>query len=129
MELETMEPNPVWAAEAHADAVSVFAAHNDQLTIRVWGGDWCPDCRNQLPDFAAGLNAAGIEPTSVYQYPVEKADDGSKIGPKVAEYGIEFIPTVVVEVDGEEVARFVEEEQLPIFDFLAEQVTSVAPTQ
>lgn len=124
-----MEPNPVWDAEAHADAVSVFAARKDQLTIRVWAGDWCPDCRNQLPDFAAGLVAAGIEPSSVNQYPVEKADDGSKIGPKVDEYDIELIPTVVIEVAGEEVARFVEEEPRPLFEYFADQLASVAPSQ
>lgn len=129
MTLETMEPNPVWDSEAHAAAVSVFAERKDQLTIRVWGGDWCPDCRNQLPDFAAGLQAAGIAPRSVHQYPVEKADDGTKIGPRVDEYDIELIPTVVVEVAGEEVARFVEEEPQPVFEFLADQLVNVAPNQ
>jgi thiol-disulfide isomerase/thioredoxin len=129
MNLETMEPNPVWDAESHADAVAVFTNLKPQLTIRVWGGDWCSDCRNQLPDFAAGLKAAGIAPRSVYQYPVEKTDDGSKIGPEVEEYDIELIPTVVVEIDGEEVARFVEEEPQPIFDFLADQLASIAPSQ
>lgn len=129
MTLETMEPNPVWDGDAHEEAVSVFSELREQVTIRVWGGDWCPDCRHQLPGFAAGLAAAGIDPSSVIQYPVEKADDGSKIGPNVEGYGIEFIPTVVVEIDGEEVARFVEEEPVPIFEYLADELMAVVPRQ
>jgi thiol-disulfide isomerase/thioredoxin len=121
-ELETMRPNPAWAEEPYQDAVDAFADRRDRITVRVWGGDWCSDCRSQLPDFGAALEAADIPDDRVEHYPVEKADDGSKAGPKVDEYGIELIPTVVVEVNGEEVARFVEEGDAPIAVALAEQL-------
>ena len=39
------------------------------------------------------------------------------------EYGIELIPTVIVERDGEEVARFVESEDRPIAEYLAAQLS------
>lgn len=122
MELETMRPNPVWDADSYDDAVAVFEARADDIVVKVWGGDWCKDCRSQLPDFGAALDAAGVE--NVEHYPVEKQDDGSKTGPKVEEYGIELIPTVVVEEaeTGEELARFVEEEDVPIVVYLAEQL-------
>ncbi|WP_178917368.1 thioredoxin [Natronomonas gomsonensis] len=122
MELETMRPNPVWDAESYDDAVATFEARADDIVVKVWGGDWCKDCRSQLPDFGAALDAAGIE--NVEHYPVEKEDDGSKTGPNVEEYGIELIPTVVVEdaETGEELARFVEEEDVPIAVYLAEQL-------
>lgn len=122
MELETMRPNPVWDTESYADAVDVLAGTADDVTVKVWGGDWCPDCRSQLPDFGAALEAAEVE--SVEHYPVEKADDGSKIGPMVQEYGIELIPTVVVEDrdTGEELARYVENEDVPIAVYLAERL-------
>ncbi|MCY4729388.1 thioredoxin [Natronomonas gomsonensis] len=122
MELETMRPNPVWDADSYDDAVATFEAHADDIVVKVWGGDWCKDCRSQLPDFGAALDAAGVE--NVEHYPVEKEDDGSKTGPKVEEYGIELIPTVVVEdvETGEELARFVEEEDMPIAVYLAEQL-------
>ncbi len=124
MELETMRPNPVWDADSYEDAVSVFEPLADDIVVKVWGGDWCKDCRSQLPDFGAALDAAGVE--HVEHYPVEKADDGSKTGPNVEEYDIELIPTVVVEDrdTGEELARFVENEPLPIFVYLAEQLES-----
>jgi thioredoxin 1 len=120
MKLETLRPNPVWDADSYADTVAVWAALAPDITVKVWGGDWCKDCRKQLPDFGAGLEAAGIDPETVEQYPVEKREDGSKKGPLVEEYGIAYIPTVVVERDGEELARYVEEEAVPGFVYLAD---------
>ena len=119
--LETMKPNPVWDANSWSDAVAAFS--DDTLIIRVWGGDWCDDCRRQLPDFAAAINAADIPNKRVHEYSVEKNADGEKYGPSVKEYGINRIPTVVIEREDEEVARFVETESVPIAVFLAEQLT------
>jgi thiol-disulfide isomerase/thioredoxin len=120
--LETMRPNPAWDPTAYEDAVETFERLRGRIHVHVWGGDWCRDCRSQLPDFGAALEAAEIPDDRVYEYPVEKAEDGSKVGPKVDEYGVELIPTVVVEVDGEEVARYVESGRSPIFVTLAEQL-------
>ncbi|WP_225334522.1 thioredoxin family protein [Halomicrobium urmianum] len=122
MPLETMEPNPVWVEDAYSDTVETLEEHGDELTFRVWGGDWCKDCRSQLPDFGAALEAAEVPDENVEHYPVEKEDDGSKVGPKVEEYDIELIPTVVVEKEGEEIARFVEEEPVPISVYLADEI-------
>jgi thiol-disulfide isomerase/thioredoxin len=107
----------VWAADAYADTIDTLAEHR-QLVYHVWGGDWCKDCRAQLPDFSAALQEAGVPEGNV----VHHAVDEDKQGPGVEEYGIEFIPTVVVEHDGEEVVRFVEEEQVPIAVYLAERI-------
>ena len=120
-QLETMRPNPAWSADAYEDAVEALS--EDGLVFRVWGGDWCGDCRGQLPDFGAALEAAGVPDDRVHHYPVEKEADGSKTGPRVEEYGIELIPTVVVERDGEEVGRYVEDERAPIAVYLAELLT------
>ncbi len=118
MQLETMEPNPVWVEDAYGETVDTLAACGDGLVFKVWGGDWCKDCRAQLPDFGAALDAAGIPESNIEHYPV----DEDKQGPGVEEYGIEFIPTVVVVRDGEEVARFVEEESVPIAVYLADRL-------
>jgi thiol-disulfide isomerase/thioredoxin len=119
MSLSTMEPNPAWDPDSYPDVVDTFASLGDDVTVRVWGADWCGDCRSQLPDFAAALEAADVE--NVEQYPVER-EDGEKHGPKVEEYGVELIPTVVVERDGEELARFVEEERVEPAVYLADQL-------
>ena len=122
MPLKTMEPNPVWSAGAYEDTVDTLSKDADELVYNVWGGDWCKDCRSQLPDFGAALDAAEVPEANVHHYETEKQDDGSKTGPQVEEYGIEYIPTVVVEKDGEEIARFVEGEDVPIAVSLAEQI-------
>jgi thiol-disulfide isomerase/thioredoxin len=118
--LATMEPTPTWNAAAHEEEVATLAA--DGLVFRVWGGDWCSDCRGQLPDFAAALAAAEVPDERIHHYPVEKRADGSKRGPLVEEYGIELIPTVVVERDGTELARFVESAPVPIAAALTESL-------
>jgi thiol-disulfide isomerase/thioredoxin len=122
MSLETMDPNPVWTEEAYAETVDVLAALGDEVTYKVWGGDWCIDCRSQLPDFGAALDAAGVPDHRIEEYAVEKDEDGTKVGPKVEEYDVEYIPTVVVERNGAEVARFVEEEPVPIAVYLAREL-------
>jgi thioredoxin 1 len=118
MTLETMEPNPVWTEEAYRDSVDVFAEYGEDLVFKVWGGDWCKDCRAQLPDFGAALEAADVPDENVEH----NAVDEDKQGPGVEEYGIEYIPTVVVEHDGEEIARFVEDESVPIAVYLADRI-------
>ncbi len=120
MQLETMRPNPTWDPSSYEDAVEALS--EDDLEFAVWAGDWCPDCRRQLPDFAAALRAAGVSEERIKHYPVEKADDGSKTGPKIDEYGIELIPTIVVERDGEELTRFVETEQTPLVPYVADRI-------
>ena len=117
MPLDTMTPDPVWDADANAATVATLADHDD-LRYLVWGGDWCPDCRQLLPPFAAALAAAEVPDERVEQFPVE-TEDGRKVGPGVEEYGVEFIPTVVIERDGEELFRYVEDEGLPIATYVA----------
>lgn len=118
MKLKTLEPNPAWTAGAYEETVDVLDAHAGELVFKIWAGDWCPDCRSQLPDFAAALEAADVPHDRVEHY----ALDTNKQGPGVEEYDIEFIPTVVVERDGEELCRFVESEHVPIAVYLAERL-------
>jgi thiol-disulfide isomerase/thioredoxin len=116
MTLATMEPNPAWDAVAYEETVETLS--QDGLVFTVWGADWCGDCRKQLPDFAAALEAAEVPADRIEHVAVDR----DKQGPGVEEYGIEYIPTVVVERDGEEVARFVEEAAVPIAVYLADQI-------
>jgi thioredoxin 1 len=126
MALETMEPNPVWVENAYADTVETLGHYGDDLTIRVWGGDWCKDCRAKLPDFGAALDAADVPADNVVHYEL----DQDKQGPGVEEYGIEYIPTVVAEHGGREVARFVEDEGAPVAVYLADRLLdSLGPVE
>jgi thiol-disulfide isomerase/thioredoxin len=115
MSMETMQPTAEWDGDADVRE----ALGREGLSYKVWGADWCGDCRNQLPTFAAALDAAGVPADRIAEYPV----DDDKRGAGVDEHGIEFIPTVVVERDGEEVARFVESADDPIAETLAARIT------
>lgn len=81
-----------------------------------------------MPGFGAALAAAGVPDDRIESYPVTKGPDG-KAGELVGEYGIELIPTVVVESpDGEELARFVEDADVSIAEFLARDLADVEAT-
>lgn len=125
MSLETMRPNPTWDAASYEEAVDTLAAH-DELVYKIWGGDWCKDCRALLPDFGAALEAAGVPDDRIEAF----ALDQDKQGPGVSEYDIEYIPTIVVETDdGEEVTRFVEEEAVPPAVWLADELEAALETE
>ena len=117
--LDTMESDPGAGHDAPPEVVEALA--NDDLRFKVWGGDWCPDCTDQLPRLAAVLDEAGVSADRIDQYPVEKVD-GEKEGAEMDEYGVEYIPTVVVLRRGEEVARFVESADEPIAESLARKL-------
>ena len=120
MTLETLAPAADWDAGEHADAVAVLAALADEAyTVRVWCDDGCKDCRALLPAFGAALEAAGVPDDRVVQYAVERLPEGRKRGPKVDEYDVSRIPTVVVERDGATVARYEEGVGEPIATYLA----------
>jgi hypothetical protein len=121
MNLETLDPD---AGDATPDAADLAPAVLEALgavnyRFKIWGGDWCIDCQRQLPAFGAALAAAGVPDDRIEDYPVTKGPDG-KEGEGVDEYDIELIPTVVVESPaGDEVARFVEDAEVSIAEFLA----------
>ncbi len=124
MHLETMEPADGWEPDPGTEAA--INALGDDAVFHVWGGDWCIDCQQQLPAFGAALEYAGVDDNHIHHYPTEKNDDGSKSGPGVEAYGIEYIPTVVVERDGEEVARFVESADASIAVTLGDELRTLA---
>jgi thiol-disulfide isomerase/thioredoxin len=117
--LSTLQPDPMWDGAAYEDAVDALGTEG--LTFRIWGGDWCGDCRQQLPGFAAALEAAGVPDERIHAHAVER-EDGEKVGEGIEEYGIELIPTVIVEKEGQEIARFVESEDRPIAVYLGEAI-------
>ena len=132
MSLETMRPNPTWDSASYEDTVDTLSAHRDELTYKVWGGDWCKDCRSLLPDFGAALEAAGVPDERIEEIAV----DQDKQGPGVEEYDVEYIPTIVVKHapdgaesgEGEEVTRFVEKEVVPPAVYLADQLEDALET-
>ncbi len=116
--MESTVPNPEWDASEHSGTIDAFESGAGELVYRVWGADWCGDCRSRLPDFFAALDAAGIEDDNVNVYEV----DNDKNGELTEEYDVTLIPTVVVERADEEIARFEEKEDVPAADYLARKL-------
>ncbi|MFB6081990.1 MAG: thioredoxin family protein [Halanaeroarchaeum sp.] len=114
--MDSMEPNPEW--ERDEDVLAAFAALDDDVVFKIWGADWCPDTRQALPDFAAALAAAGVDEDRIRVHEVDRNKDGEG----TEEYDVDRIPTIVVERDGEELARFVEEADVPAATYLAERL-------
>jgi thiol-disulfide isomerase/thioredoxin len=116
--MEAMEPNPAFDPESYPDAIAAFDALGQDARVLVWGGDWCPDTRQELPDFAALLEATQLRADQIEIYEV----DHDKQGPKVEEYDVTHIPTIVIERGGEEIARFVEGETMPAPVYLGDRL-------
>jgi thiol-disulfide isomerase/thioredoxin len=116
--METTEPNPTWDAEAHSEVVDAIEAAVGEVNYEVWGADWCKDCRSVLPDVFAALEAAGVPDDEISIHEV----DENKNGEGVEEYDVTLIPTIVVEHDGEEIARFEESEDYPAGQYIADRL-------
>jgi thiol-disulfide isomerase/thioredoxin len=116
--METTEPSQTWDAAAHSEVVDAIEAGVGEVSYRVWGADWCGDCRSALPDFFAALEAAGVSDGRLEVYEVDRDKDG----PKVEEYDVTLIPTIVVEHGDEEIARFEESEDRPAAEYVAERL-------
>lgn len=116
--MQTTEPNPTWDAQAHSETVDAIEAGVSEVTYRVWCADWCGDCRAELPDFFAALEAAGVPDQDVHVHEVDREKEGEGTD----EYGVTHIPTIVVEEDGEEVARFEEDEDVPAAEYVAREL-------
>lgn len=115
MTLATMQPDPTWDETANAPTVDAFAAVADRLAVHIWGGDWCGDCRRELPALAAALAAADIPEDRIHVHVVDREKEGDL----VEDYEVTQIPTIVLKIDGESVARFEERESRPAPVYLA----------
>lgn len=116
---ECMRPDPTYDPDADAAVVEAFAERADDVVVRIWGADWCKDCRATLPELAALLDAADLPEDAVRFHELDR----EKRGEGVDEYGVEYVPTVVVEDrEGTELARFVESEPVPVGRYLADRL-------
>ena len=116
--LEVTRPDPTWDADSYEETVETLAALDGDARILVWAADWCKDARRELPEFFAALDAAGIDDERVEVYELDR----QKNGKLVVEYDVGYIATIVVEQDGEELARFEEQAELPAAQAIASQL-------
>jgi len=103
---------PAWtdalgSSQPDFEASLAMAASGDGLQVTVFFGTWCSDSRRELARLWQALDEVGIDPAFELRY---IAVDRTKTEPGDLVAGVElrFVPTFVVEKNGEEIGRIVE---------------------
>ena len=78
----------------------------EDIEIKIFSADWCPDCRIQLPRFFSVILALGDED---FGFEILEVDRTKKDELGMAEdLGVMAIPTFIFFRDGEEIGRIIE---------------------
>lgn len=91
-----------------AGAVEMTEAGSADSRVTVYLGTWCSDSRRELSRFWRALDDAGGEVAFDLDY-VGVNRDKDEPAEALAGLGLQYVPTFVVEIDGVEVGRIVEE--------------------
>lgn len=90
----------------NADVVKSFASGKEAVNIVVFGGTWCGDTKQILPNFFKTADAAAFPENRITLIGV---DHSKKTLYNLSEaFGITNVPTFIVMKDGKEVGRVVE---------------------
>ncbi len=82
----------------------------DSVETLVFLGTWCPDSKRQVPHFLKAADSAGISPSRIKLYALDRTKQSSD--GMSQRYKIERIPTFIFLKEGKEVGRIVETPQL-----------------
>lgn len=108
-QVEAAEPDWVAAevdAEVDAEAALALAGVPGGAAVTVYFGTWCGDSRRELARFWAAADQAGYLPFAIDYIAVDRYDQRPPALEQ--EVGLRWVPTFIVERDGEEVGRLVE---------------------
>lgn len=106
------EAEPGWVAaqvEAEVDAeaaMELSTLEGGDVSITVYLGTWCDDSKLELARFWRAVDDAGYFDIDVVYHAVDRGD--RRPPELVAERGLHWVPTFIVERDGQEVGRVVE---------------------
>jgi thiol-disulfide isomerase/thioredoxin len=76
------------------------------LNVKVFFGDWCPDCRAHMPAFLAAVLELGVDDFELEFIEMNRQmSDGLN---KAAENNVMAIPTFIFFRGGEEIGRIIE---------------------
>lgn len=92
-----------WSPSAE-DLVAMQALAGKELVVIF--GLWCGDSKREIPRLLKLLEQSGVALASLQLYTLDR----QKVDPEGfgAEYRVEFVPTIIVKANGEELGRFVE---------------------
>lgn len=95
------------SAQADANAIASFQKNKDKFSLIVFGGTWCHDTQNLLPNFYKLIDKSGFPENKVYLLGVDRAK--TTIFNLHTKYNITNVPTfIVVDLIGKELGRVVE---------------------
>ena len=77
------------------------------VTVVTIMGTWCEDCKKYVPQMLKILQQANIDPAQLKMIGVDRDKDSP--GGEAAKYHVEKVPTFVLEYEGQEIGRIVEE--------------------
>ncbi|HVX26837.1 MAG TPA: thioredoxin family protein [Parafilimonas sp.] len=89
-----------------ASAVAAFRQHAADFQMLIFGGTWCPDTQNLLPQFYRVADAAGFADSSITLIGVDDAKTTFDNLHKT--FHLIDVPTFIVMKNGKEVGRVVE---------------------
>jgi len=90
-------------------SMNLLTMRKDHISIIIFGGSWCDDTKNLLPEFYKVAENAGISPDQITLIGVDRNKD-SRDG-RSKQYNIEKVPTFILMYDGKEIGRIVESVQ------------------
>ncbi len=89
-----------------ASAVAAFKQHAGDFQMLIFGGTWCPDTQNLLPQFYRVADAAGFADSSITLIGVD--NDKTTFDNLHKTFHLIDVPTFIVMKNGKEVGRVVE---------------------
>lgn len=92
--------------KADANAVNIFSKHAGEFQVVIFGGTWCEDTQNLLPQFYRLADKSGFPDSSITLLGVDRAK--TTVGNLHKAFHISKVPTFIIMKDGKEVGRMVE---------------------
>lgn len=92
--------------QVDANAVAAFSKNKYKFTMIVFGGTWCHDTQNLLPQFYRLVEKSGYPEKNITLLAVDRKKQ--TVDDLHVKYAITNVPTFIVLKDGKEVARVVE---------------------
>jgi thiol-disulfide isomerase/thioredoxin len=89
-----------------ANTVAQLKANKDSISIIAFGGTWCDDTKQILPQFYAAANAAGFPDEKITLLGVDR--NKKSIQHLSEAFNITNVPTFIVMKNGREIGRVVE---------------------
>lgn len=109
-------------ASLGGDDSNVNVLDDSNVTYEIYMGTWCEDSQREVPKFLKMADILGIDDDAIKMIAV--SGDKTEPADLVAGKDIQYVPTIIVMVDGKEKGRFVEQAQKSLPEDLVDIITT-----